>query len=114
MWLSRRAHGWRELPALSAPAREEVGDGDDYGEGRQHEHSVNRVHPVERLPCAESGYVLTTKTLRGRAFDSALSAQVRSMAADQFESSKVTKGALPECRPLCLRSRAGPMPRLGL
>jgi hypothetical protein len=101
MWLSRRANGWRELPALAAPAREKVGDGDDYGQGRQDEYSVNRVHPVERLPCAESGYVLTTKTLRGRAFDSPLFAQVRSMAADQFESSQVTtdqwSGRLRRC-----------------
>ena len=90
MWLSRRAHGWRELPALAAAAREQVGDGDDYGEGRQHEYSVNRIHPVERLPCAESGYVLTTKLYAPRLRFAAF-AQVRSMASDQFESSKTRR-----------------------
>ena len=42
---------------------------------------------MERLPCAESGYVLTTKTVPGWAFCPPVFAQVRSMAADPFESS---------------------------
>jgi len=85
--LGCRAYRRRDPSSLAPPTSEEVCDGHDYGQGRQNEYSVNWVHPVEGLPCAESGYVLIPKTVRGWAFDPPLFAPVRSMAADQFESS---------------------------
>ncbi len=46
-----RPYGRRHLLVLDAPpAGEEIKDGDDHGERRQDEHSVNRVHPVEGPP----------------------------------------------------------------
>jgi hypothetical protein len=48
----------------ATPAGEHIEDGDDYGERRQDEYCVNRVHPVEGLPSAESGYVLIDKAVR--------------------------------------------------
>jgi hypothetical protein len=56
-----RTHWRRDLSVLAAPAREQVGDGDNYGQRRQYEYSVKWVHPVEGLPSAESGYVFITK-----------------------------------------------------
>ena len=88
--LGWRAHWRRDPSPLTTPACEEVRDGHDYGQGRQYEYSDTWVHPVEGLPSAESGYVLIPKTVRGRPLDPPLLAPVRSMAADQFESSKLT------------------------
>jgi hypothetical protein len=53
----------------ATPAGEEIDDRDDDRQRRQDEYSVNRVHPVEGLPSAESGYIFITKAANGPAFD---------------------------------------------
>jgi hypothetical protein len=54
---------------FATPPCEEVEDADDHRERREDEYSENaRVHPLEGLPSAESGYVFITK-VSGRAFD---------------------------------------------
>jgi hypothetical protein len=53
----------------ATPTREEIEDGDDYGQWRQDEYCVHRVHPGVGLPSAESGYVLITEVGSGPAFD---------------------------------------------
>ena len=59
--LRRRSHGRRDPSTLATPTCEQVGDGDDYGQGRQNEYSVNRVHPLEGLPSAESRLCINSK-----------------------------------------------------